>query len=155
MKILLAIDGSDYSRVAVDELTRLPFPSNTEVRIISVFEYALLAAPGPVPMGGLPENYEETIAITRQSAEDRVKKAAKMLKKKNVELSIVTKVMDGLPKNVILEEAEEFGADLIVVGSQGHGAFTRFLLGSVSQSVAAHANCSVLIVRKPDSEMKK
>lgn len=48
---------------------------------------------------------------------------------------------------MILEEAEAFGADLIVVGSHGHGMLERFLLGSVSQAVALHASCSVEIVR--------
>lgn len=48
---------------------------------------------------------------------------------------------------MILEKAEEWDADLIVVGSQGQGALSRLLLGSVSQYLATHAKCSVMIVR--------
>ena len=56
-------------------------------------------------------------------------------------------VASGSPKEVILDEADAFGADLIVVGSHGYGMVERFLLGSVSQAVALHAKCSVQIVR--------
>ena len=55
---------------------------------------------------------------------------------------------------LFLNEAEKFDADLIVVGSHGHGGIGRFLLGSVSQSVALHAACSVLIVRKRERKNK-
>ena len=67
-------------------------------------------------------------------------------------MKITSAVPDGPPKRVILEEAEAFGADLIVLGSHGYGAFERFLLGSVSQSVALHAKCSVEIVRRPKTQ---
>ena len=66
-------------------------------------------------------------------------------------MKITTEVLSGSPKRVILEEAEAFGADLIVVGSHGHGMVESFLLGSVSQAVALHAKCSVEIVRTPTS----
>lgn len=149
MKIVLAIDGSKYSKVAVDELMQIPFAPDTNIRIISIFENPMLAAPGAAPFGGtLGKYYEEALSDAKKSAEDTVEHAAQLLKEKNVQLSVTTAVFNGLPKHAILEDAEAFGADLIVVGSQGHGAFSRFLLGSVSQSVATHANCSVLIVRK-------
>jgi nucleotide-binding universal stress UspA family protein len=48
---------------------------------------------------------------------------------------------------VILEEAERWDADLIVLGSHGYGLWQRFLLGSVSQAVVSHARCSVEVVR--------
>ena len=64
-------------------------------------------------------------------------------------LNVTMGVLSGSPKRVILEEAERFGADLIVVSSHGHGMLERFLLGSVSQAVALHAKCSVEIVRSP------
>jgi nucleotide-binding universal stress UspA family protein len=64
-------------------------------------------------------------------------------------LRVTAKVLSGSPKSVILDEAEAFGADLIIVGSHGLGVIERLLLGSVSQTVALHAKCSVEIVRHP------
>ncbi|MEY8021359.1 universal stress protein [Muriicola sp. SD30] len=156
MKILLAIDGSDYSKAAVEELSRLSFPSNTEVRILSVYENPILATPGIAPLGGsLGGYYEEVLSNAKKSAEENVKVAARQLQNKNTNLSVSKITVNGLPKMAILEEAEDLGADLIVVGSHGHGGFTRFLLGSVSRSISAHANCSVLIVRRPDAKEKR
>ncbi len=156
MKILLAIDGSEYSNTAVEELLRMPFPSNTKVRIISVFENPMLATPGIAPLGGsLGGYYEEALSNAKKTAEDIVQNASLVLQKENADLSVTTAVVNGLPKITILDEAKTFGAALIVVGSHGHGAFTRFLLGSVSQSISVHADCSVLIVRKPNTEEKR
>ncbi len=55
--------------------------------------------------------------------------------------------INGSPKHVIVDEANTWGADLIVVGAYGHGALERFVLGSVPQAVVHHAKCSVEIVR--------
>jgi nucleotide-binding universal stress UspA family protein len=57
-------------------------------------------------------------------------------------------VREGDPRSVIVDEAEEWGADMIVLGSHGYTGLKRLLLGSVAQSVAAHAHCSVEIVRR-------
>ena len=92
--------------------------------------------------------YPEINLIALKSATNIVKDASKILNKGNPKLIITTAVIDGSPAQVILREAEAFSADLIVVGSHGHGAVAGFLLGSVSQSVALHAKCSVEIVRK-------
>ena len=63
-------------------------------------------------------------------------------------------MIDGSPKQVIVEQAEQWGADLIVVGCHGFGPVKRFLLGSVSQAVAVHAPCSVEIVRAAAHSLK-
>lgn len=55
---------------------------------------------------------------------------------------------------MILEDAEAFGADLIVVGSHGHGMLECFLLGSVSQALSLRARCSVPFVRNPDTQAR-
>ena len=62
-------------------------------------------------------------------------------------LEITTEVLEGSPKELIVDEAKRWGADLIVLGSHGRGAIGRFFLGSVSLAVAAHASCSVEIAR--------
>src|SRR5262249_34217112 len=66
-------------------------------------------------------------------------------------LVITREVANGSAKDVILDEAEKWGADLIVLGSHGYKGWRRFLLGSVSHAVATHARCSVEIVRRRGS----
>ena len=107
------------------------------------------------PMGVSKEYYAEADHYSLKVAENATENAVKILRKKNPTLSITTSVIEGSPKSVILEEAESFGADLIVVGSHGYGAVERFLMGSVSQTVALHAKCSVEIVRIPDIQPGK
>lgn len=155
MKILLATDGSDHSKAAIEELARMSFPKGTKVRIVSAFENTPLITSAPAPMGGLAGGYQEIGVIVKKLSENMVNQAAGLLKNKNPELSISTAAINGSPKHVILEEAEKLDADLIVVGSHGLGTIGRFLLGSVSQAVATHAQCSVLIVRKKESKKKQ
>ncbi len=147
MKILLATDGSAHSKAAVEEVALRPFPAKTSVRIISVIDRAALTR-NIGPLGGLSEYYAEADRNALKSADDAIQNAAKILRKRNPMLSVTTAVIEGSPKSAIIEEAEKYGADLIVVGSHGYGAVERFLLGSVSHAVALHAKCSVEIVRK-------
>jgi nucleotide-binding universal stress UspA family protein len=60
-------------------------------------------------------------------------------------LEVRQKVVEGHPAAALVEASKE--ADLLVVGSRGHGAFTGMLLGSVSEHCAAHAGCPVVVVR--------
>jgi nucleotide-binding universal stress UspA family protein len=148
MRILVAIDGSEQSDAVVDDIARQYFPADSEVRVISVVEAPNLG--DGVDMS-LSAEIEKT---ARQRASSAVEKAAAQLRadEGNHKRNVTTDVLSGSPKRVILEEAESFGADLIVVGSHGHGMLDRFLLGSVSQAVALHAKCSVEIVRSPKTK---
>lgn len=56
------------------------------------------------------------------------------------------------PRRIIVEKAEKWGADLVVIGSHGYHSWERLLLGSVSQAVALHAECSVLVVREKKNQ---
>jgi len=56
-------------------------------------------------------------------------------------------VLAASPKELILQEAAEWAADLIVLGSHGSSGLSRFLIGSTSETVATHAACSVEVVR--------
>jgi len=144
MKVLLAIDGSAYSEATVKELISRSWPLQTAVRVISV------AHPTPLitdPIMVLTAAHVESLKEEQQRASRDVAKVADEIAKKVPGLQVSTQVLEGSPKKMIVEEAERWGADLILVGSHGHGPVERFLLGSVAQSVAVHARCSVEIVR--------
>jgi len=84
-----------------------------------------------------------------EQAEAAVKHAVERIKSgKAYELEIITVIKSGPAREVILDEAEKWDADLIVLGSHGYSGWQRFLLGSVSHAVATHAHCSVEIVRQ-------
>tara|TARA_R110002020_G_scaffold328334_1_gene544284 strand:+ start:182 stop:646 length:465 start_codon:yes stop_codon:yes gene_type:complete len=148
MKIVLAIDGSDFSKAAVKELTELPLPNDSEISIVNVHEFPTALGPELMATGGsLYNHYEEFISGAKKLGNKIVSEASDVLKSKNEALTITTTVVSGLPKSAILEKTEDWDADLIVVGSQGQGPLSRFLLGSFSQYVATHAKCSVLIAK--------
>lgn len=147
MKILLAIDGSPCSETAVEEVAHRPWPPDTQVRIISVVE-----PPAPLvaePYMGATGYFEEIERLKKHQAESAVAQAAAVLREGEGtrDVLVSTEVLTGSPKRTIVEEAEGLSADLIVVGSHSYHNWERMLLGSVSQSVAAHARCSVEIVR--------
>lgn len=148
MKIILAIDGSEQSKMAIESVASRPFPPNTEIRIVSAYERTPLITTLE-PMGVSQEFYAKADHLALKSAENATEDAAKFLRQKNPALAITTIVIEGSPKSVILDEADAFDADLIIVGSHGYGMVDRFLLGSVSQAIALHAKCSVEIVRSP------
>lgn len=151
MKIILAIDGSGFSKAAVKALAKMRLPDDSEISIINVYEHPAMSTPELITTAGpIDTYYKEFINNAEKIGEKIVSDAVKILKEKIGSLTINTNVVSGLPKREILEKSESFDADLIVVGSQGQGAFSRFLLGSVSQYLATHAKCSVLIVKEKD-----
>ena len=70
-------------------------------------------------------------------------------------MSVTGDVLTGPPREAILDEADRWKADLIVMGSHGYGVWQRFLLGSVSRAIVSHAKCSVEIVHFPNYENSK
>ncbi|MHB1022134.1 MAG: universal stress protein [Acidobacteriaceae bacterium] len=144
MKILLAVDGSPYSDAAVTELLRRPWPPWTEVRVLSV---AHPAPYFPDPLLIIAATHFDSLKDERERAARDVAAVAEKIAKSAPELNVTTQVLDGSPKKLIVEEAERWGSDLILVGSHGYGPTGRFLLGSVAQAVVTHAPCSVEVVR--------
>ena len=150
MKILLAVDGSVCSDAAVEALARRPWPRESEVKVITATEI-------PVPVGMEPwavsaDYFEELDKTIHKAAQTVIDNA--LVKLKTVEdktLKITNEIIQGSPRQVIVDEAEKWGADLIFIGSRGLGAWSRLLLGSVSSAVVHHAKCSVEIVRTPQT----
>jgi nucleotide-binding universal stress UspA family protein len=148
MKIVLAVDGSQYSADAAEAVTARPWPKGTVIRVLSAVEDITPRAAelwyGPV----------ETLERARQEmltqAEWLTAEAAESLRASG--LTAETAVRHGDARSVIVDEAKEWDADLIVVGSHGYTGLKRLLLGSVAQSVVSHAPCSVEVVRKKHQE---
>lgn len=144
MKILLAIDGSEHSAAAVEEVAARPWPSGTQVRVLSAVERVVPpAAEIWYDAGG---NLEQARQEMTKHADQLTAGVAETLRASD--LAAETAVRDGDPRSVIVDEAKEWGADLIVVGSHGYTGVKRWLLGSVAQSVVSHAPCSVEVVRR-------
>ncbi|MDE3188787.1 MAG: universal stress protein [Acidobacteriota bacterium] len=149
MKILLPVDGSEYSKAAVHELLSRPWPADTQVEVLSV------AHPTPEyldPRMVASAIHVESLEREMKRARQNVDEAAGAIRQGAALLDVSTKILEGSPKEAILREAAAWGADLIMLGSHGYGFAMRFLLGSVSHAVALHAPCSVEIVRSRTAE---
>ena len=147
MKILLAVDGSEYSAAAVEAVAERPWPSETMVRVLAAVERVVPpAAEVWYDAGGSLERARQELTTRAEQLSAGV---AERLRAAG--LTAETAVRDGDPRSVIVEEAEEWDADLIVVGSHGYTGLKRWLLGSVAQSVVGHAPCSVEVVRRKES----
>ena len=144
MRILLPVDDSPYSQEAVRSLVAEFQTRRTEVQVLHVIEpvKAYLTA-GMVP---------EIVIDNAQIEAERLKQSTALVasiaqKLRNAGFATTEAVERGDPKSVILDHAEKWPADLIILGSHGLKGMSRFLMGSVSDAVARHAACSVQIVR--------
>jgi nucleotide-binding universal stress UspA family protein len=145
MKILLAMDGSKYSETAARAVIAGLRTEGAEVRVLQVVEMAIYAEPPQMAQGYAPE-LEGQLKKARES----VAHVAEMLR----EAGFIAEphVLQGEVRTVILDTAEDWRADMIVLGSHGKTGLLKLMMGSVAESVGRHARCSVLIVRRPAEE---
>jgi nucleotide-binding universal stress UspA family protein len=132
-RILIAYDGSESAERALDEAARLA--NGSDVTVVSVAE--LLPQFGRAAAMLLPEEDAERKAELEQA------------KEKLAKLGVDAKTVErrGDPAEMIIEEAKQEKADLIVVGTRGLSTAKGWMLGSVSSRVMHHAPCNVLVVR--------
>ena len=154
MKILIATDGSDHSKAAIDALANVVAnPETTAFKIVSSVEFPAMLPSDPF-VGVSAEYYDRIEKAGHGQANEAVEHAETQIRSlfPNHALDITAEVISGSPQRVLVEKAAEWGADLIVVGSHGYGFWSRVMLGSVSNSVVHHAPCSVLVVRTSRAE---
>jgi len=140
MKILLAVDDSKFSEAALKTVTSQYRPQGTQVRVLHVLQPIAFSAPPQMSPGYAPELQDQG-----KEAEKLLQRAAKTLL--GAGFQVDTEIAKGDVREGILDVAQNWHADMIVLGSHGRGGVGRFLLGSVAESVARHAPCSVEIVR--------
>ena len=145
MKILLAIDGSEGSDVAVKQVIARPWPDGSKVKILSVVE--LLTTVTPENFWVPSSYYLKLEQSLQEQANTAIERAEAQFQVAHSPLTITTEILNGVAKEQIVEEAERWGADMIVMGSHGYRGLKKLWYGSVSQAVASHAHCTVEILR--------
>jgi len=146
-RVLLATDGSACSVAAAQAIANRPWPSNTEVEIMTVVEPVVPSRHNPYPPYFDEAGTEALRADAMQAAQRAVAEAETIVAATGLKTMESILVPVGLPQRLILEEAERWDADLILVGSHGRRGIERLVIGSVSEAVALHAECSVEMVR--------
>jgi nucleotide-binding universal stress UspA family protein len=150
MKILLAIDGSGCSKVAVRSVAKRPWPSGTSFKLLSVVPPFMPTMDVAAPYFYIDQSAQTAEIIEREArkrAVEAVAEAQTLLNRAGIQVLADGEPPLGDPKSVILDEAKQWSADLIVVGSHGWRGIDRIMLGSVSEAVAMHAPCSVELIR--------
>lgn len=134
-RLLVGVDGSDESVVALRRAAEMAAATGGSVRAVTCWSYpVLVAAEDAIPFDLLEQGAAEAQgeALTAAFGANRPER-------------LETAIIQGGASRVLVEESRN--ADLLVVGSRGHGGFAGLLLGSVSMACAEHAHCDVLVVR--------
>lgn len=146
VRIVIGVDSSPGSQVAVQAVKNREWPKNTQIRIVSAIGHRLVTmtrvghlVPPDIPPPGELKNRERAAALQMTDS------FANGLRDRFP--NVTTVVHEGDAKRIIVNEAEGWEADSIFVGARSLGQLRRFLLGSTSMAIAARARCSVEVVR--------
>lgn len=143
VRILIGLDGTAGSELAVSAVASRVWPTSSAVRLVIALDPARGSGND---LGGKKKSSSETRSMSREVAEKFMKDAARKLRA--TQLSVSTRIEEGDPKRVLTADAEEWGADSIFLGASArHNFVERYLLGSVATAVVARAHCSVEVVR--------
>lgn len=134
MKVIFALDDSKYSEHALETVGGRSWPEGTQFRLLSVLELGRHES---------EQVHDKLVDAIKQMLDSKVK----ILTSLHPDSQVDTRIMQGSPKEAILQESEDWGANLIVVGSHGRKGIQKFLLGSVAESLLGHASCPVEVVR--------
>jgi len=137
--IVVGVDGSPGSRRALTWAAAEALDHGADLVVLNVWEHTLLPPAGSVSVSEryVPDPSQRTAEDLRQVITEELGEEPPVF--------VQPHVKQGRPAKVLIEESAN--ADLLVVGSRGHGGFAGLVLGSVSQHVAAYANCPVTVVR--------
>lgn len=141
--IVVGVDGSAGSAEALRFALTEARLRKASLKAVTAWTLTYVAAPvgmmAPIDDALIPELRDNAKAVLDKAVEAALGDAT--------DVPIETVVMEGSPAQVLVDAAQ--GADLLVVGTRGHGGFTGLLLGSVSQQAAHHAPCPIVIVPHP------
>lgn len=146
MRVLLAMDGSRSADRARDLVAFLPWPSGTQIRVVSVLEPSseIVGTPWIIPPEPELDAMEARLVTHAQTT---LEDAVRVFEGRGLHTDSV--LLRARPASAVVAEATEWPADLVVLGNRGHGAISTMVLGSVSAEVVDRSPCPVLIARGP------
>jgi nucleotide-binding universal stress UspA family protein len=141
---LIGVDNSSDSKAAVEAVCNRHWPEGTEVALLAVVDTVM-----PVTSNTSETSTMKWIEVGDERNWDEVRELFEPLAQRlrDTGLRAAVLIRRGSPADQILEEADTWGADCIIVGAKGTRGVDRLLLGSVSSAVSARAHCSVEVVR--------
>jgi nucleotide-binding universal stress UspA family protein len=137
-RIVVGVDGSPSSRKALTWAAAEAAEHGADLTVVNVWEHTL-----PPPAGG--PTASEHVADPGHRTPDELVADIRDALGEDPPVRVQPQVTQGNPARVLIEQSSD--ADLLVVGTRGHGGFAGLVLGSVSQHVAAYASCPVTVVR--------
>jgi nucleotide-binding universal stress UspA family protein len=137
--VVVGVDGSASSRKALTWAAAEAADHGAELVVVNVWEHTL-----PPPAGSLSVSERYVPDSSQRTTEDLLTEIKEELGE-NPPMLVQPRVKQGSPAKVLIEQSAD--ADLLVVGTRGRGGFLGLVLGSVSQHVAAYAQCPVAVVR--------
>jgi nucleotide-binding universal stress UspA family protein len=138
-KILIATDGSEYTKNAIDY--GIDLAKNTGAKLLTIYVVDT-AAFASIPMDAAWESMYE---LLRQEGEVALKYVAEKAGDEGVEIE--GNIIEGHPADEIIKYSEKNSISLIVLGTLGKSGLDRFLLGSVAEKVVRNSKIPVLVVR--------
>ena len=144
-EIVVGVDGSEESRAALDWAVEEGRLRQAPVLAIHAWEVPMV----PAPTGLVPPSVEVVGDLTelREDAASLVETMVREIAGDAADVEIRPLTVEDKPVRALLDAAERNDAQMIVVGSRGHGGFVSLLIGSTSDQVARHATCPVVIHR--------
>jgi len=144
--IVVGVDHSEGAKAALRFALEEAKLRQATLRVVHAWQYGYIGATG---FEGAYPALGGDIKELRDGAQTTLEETLRESIPETDTVEIERRVVEGRPAAVLVNESQ--GADLLVVGSRGHGGFTGLLLGSVGQQCAHHAACPVVIVhRKPE-----
>jgi nucleotide-binding universal stress UspA family protein len=137
--VLVGVDGSPGSHVALTWAAAEAADHGADLVVMNVWEHSV-----PPVTGSASVSEHSVPDPSQRTADDLVREIEEVLGR-DPSVLVQPRVKQGNAAKVLIEESA--GADLLVVGTRGHGGFGGLVLGSVSQHVAAYAKCPVTVAR--------
>jgi nucleotide-binding universal stress UspA family protein len=134
-RIVVGVDGSDQSKLGLRWAARIASNTGASIDAVIAWQYPVAYGLGPIPGNWSPADDAKSVLFS----------SVKDVYGTDHPAGVRLQVLEGHPARVLIDASE--GAQMLIVGSRGHGGFPGLHLGSIGAACAEHASCAVLVIR--------